>query len=94
MLDFVQNILAIAGIDDDPRFVWKRVVNQTEQTNMLMMASNYLTDEAVIKHLPFLTPEEAEEIIKKREAEDYDRFKDDEEDEEDQEEEQEENEAE
>lgn len=79
MLDFVMNILQLAGINDDPKFVWNRVVNQTEQTNMLLSASQYLTDEAIIKHLPFLTPEEADQILKERDQEDYDRFNEDEE---------------
>lgn len=66
VLDFVQSILELAQINDTPSFVWNRVVNQAEQTNIVLMASNYLTDEAVIKHLPFLTPEEADKIIKDR----------------------------
>lgn len=66
LIDFVQKILALAGIDDNPTFTWNRVVNQAEQTNMIIMSANYLTDEAVIKHLPYLTPEEADQIIEER----------------------------
>ena len=74
VIDFVQRILEIAGIDDNPTFMWNRVVNQLEQTQMVLQAANYLTDEAVIRHLPFLTPEEAIEVIDSRQDEDYDRF--------------------
>lgn len=74
MLDFVQKILALAEIDDNPTFVWNKIVNQYEQTQMIMMSANYLTDDLIIKHLPFLTPEEADEAIKERESEDYNRF--------------------
>ena len=35
---------------------------------MILSAANYLTDEMVIKKLPFLTPEEAEEVISQRDA--------------------------
>ena len=74
VLDFVQQILELAGIDDNPTFTWNRVVNQAEQTQMILQASQYLTDEAVIKHLPFLTPEEADQIIKDRDKEDFGQF--------------------
>lgn len=71
LIDFVQQILALAGIDDEPTFRWNRVVNQYEQTQMLMLAREYMTDDAVIKHLPFLTPEEADEIINQRDMDGY-----------------------
>lgn len=74
MLDFVQKILSLAGIDDNPSFVWNKVVNQNEFTNMLMTASNYLTEEMIIKKLPFLTPEEQAEVIKQRNLESNDMF--------------------
>lgn len=74
LLDFVQQILEIAGIDDEPTFRWNRVVNQLEQTQMILSAKEYLTDEILIKHLPFLTPEECDEIINQRETESYNQF--------------------
>lgn len=87
VLDFVQQILELAGISDNPTFTWNRVANQSEQTNMVLSASNYLSDECVIQHLPFLTPEEAMAEIKKRQDEEIKRFSaDDEEDEDDEEE--------
>lgn len=66
VLDFVQKILVLAGINDNPTLLWNRIVNQAEQTNMVLSAANYLTDEVIIKHLPFLTPEEADQVIKDR----------------------------
>jgi hypothetical protein len=41
---------------------------------MVLAAANYLDDEAVLKHLPWLTPEEVDEILKRRDAEDSSRF--------------------
>jgi hypothetical protein len=41
---------------------------------MVLTAANYLDDEAVLKHLPWLTPEEVDEILKRRDAEDSSRF--------------------
>lgn len=74
ILDFVQKILAIAGIDDNPTVNWNRVVNQSEQTDMILAAANYITPECVIQHLPFLTPEEAAEEIKRYQDEQVARF--------------------
>lgn len=74
VLEFVQGILDIAGIDDNPSFAWNKIVNQKEQTEMILSAANYLTDEMVIKKLPFLTPEEAEEVISQRYADQQNQF--------------------
>lgn len=38
-----------------------------------MTAANYLDDEAVLNHLPWLTPEEADELLKRKAAEELDR---------------------
>lgn len=67
-------LFAIAGIDDEPSFKWNRIANQTEETQMVLAAAEYLDEEAVLKHLPWLTPEETEEILKRRTAEDLERF--------------------
>ena len=66
LIDAIQNILALAGIDDEPSFKWNRIANQTEETNMIMTASPILGDEWTLKKLPFLTPEEVEEIMKEK----------------------------
>lgn len=83
LLDFVDRILELAGINDEPTFRWNRIINQTEQTSMVLMCANYLTDEMVIKHLPFLTPEEADIVIKDRDADDARHFNPDLDEEED-----------
>ncbi len=64
LIDAIQSILSLAGIDDEPSFKWNRIANQTEETNMIMTASPVLGDEWTLKKLPFLTPEEVEEIMK------------------------------
>ncbi len=74
IIDFVQKILELAGIDDNPTFNWNRVINQNEQTQMILSAASYLSDEMIIKKLPFLTPEEAEQVIVQREQEGYGAF--------------------
>lgn len=84
IIEFIQQLLEFLGIDDEPTFVRNKVINQAEQTNMVLAAANYLTEELVIKHLPFLTPEEAEAAIKAYTLKAAEQFGDDE-DEEDEE---------
>ena len=64
LIDAIQNILSLAGIDDEPSFKWNRIANQTEETNMIMTAATVLGDELTIKKLPFLTPEEVEDRLR------------------------------
>lgn len=79
ILNFVKQILELAGIEDVPTLHWNRVVNQLEQTQMIMQSANYLTDEVIVKHLPFLTPEEADMILQSRDTQDFAQFGNDEE---------------
>ena len=64
LIDAIQSILSLAGIDDEPSFHWNRIANQTEETNMIMTASPVLGDELTLKKLPFLTPEEVEDRLR------------------------------
>ena len=76
VIDAVQKLLALQGVDAEkatPQFKRNRVANQLEQTQMVMTAANYLDDEAVLDHLPWLTPEEADELLKRKAAEELDR---------------------
>lgn len=66
VIDFIQGILSVAGIKDEPKFKRSPISNQMEQVEMVMMASDYLDDETVIRSLPFLTPEQADKVIERR----------------------------
>ncbi len=72
--EFIQGILAIAGIEDDVTFTRSQMSNQLEKTQMVLSAAPYLDDETILNQLPWLTPEEAEEILVRRTAEDMGRF--------------------
>ena len=74
LIDAIQSVLALAGIDDEPSFKWNRIANQTEETNMVMTAAAVLGDEWTLKKLPFLTPEEVEEIMKDKGSAAMNRF--------------------
>ena len=62
----VRGVLEIIGIDDMPIFQRNRVSNRMEQTQMVMMAANYLDAETVIRKLPFITPDEVDGILERR----------------------------
>lgn len=72
--DFIGKLLELLGIDDTPSFQWNRIANQLEETQMVLTAATYLDDEAILRHLPWLTPEEVDEILKRKDAEDMERL--------------------
>lgn len=72
--EFINGLFALIGIEDEPSFKWNRIANQTEETQMVMSAANYLDDEAVLNHLPWIMPEEAEAILKRKDAEALERL--------------------
>ena len=71
----VRQILKLNGIDDTPQFKRNRISNQKEQVEMVMSCANYLDDETVLSKLPFITVDEIQEILKKKEMEDAARIK-------------------
>lgn len=72
--DFIGKLLELIGIDDEPSFQWNRIANQLEETQMVLTAANYLDDEAVLRHLPWLTPEEVDAVLERKDAEDMERL--------------------
>lgn len=72
--EFIARLLALLEIEDEPSFQWNRIANQMEETQMVMMAAAELDSETILNKLPWITPEEAEEILKRKAAEDLDRF--------------------
>lgn len=73
VIDFLQALFKIVGIEDEPSFIRSKVTNQLEQTQMVLLAANYLDDETILNKLPWLTQEEVAEILKRKAAEDIER---------------------
>ena len=73
VIDFLQALFKIVGIEDEPSFTRSKVTNQLEQTQMVLLAANYLDDETILNKLPWLTQEEVAEILKRKAAEDIKR---------------------
>lgn len=72
--DFLYQLFALIGIDDEPTFTRSKIVNQLEQTQMVLLAASYLDDETILSKLPWLTQEEVTEILKRKDAEEIGRF--------------------
>ena len=69
VLDFVSALLELAGIEEMPKFKRSMIVNQLEETQMILLAASYLDDDTVLEKLPFMTPEEVAETKERRDIE-------------------------
>ena len=74
VIEFIQNVLELAGIDDEPTFKRSMIVNQAEETNMVLAAAQYLDNESILKHLPFISPDEIDSILDNLTREEANRF--------------------
>ena len=72
--DFLYQLFALIGIDDEPTFTRSKIVNQLEQTQMVLLAASYLDDETILRKLPWLTQEEIANILKRKSAEELERY--------------------
>jgi hypothetical protein len=74
VIEFIQNILELAGIDDNPTFKRSNIINQTEETNMVLAAAQFLDTETILKHLPFLSIDEVDGILDNLTREEANRY--------------------
>ena len=74
VMDFIEGILALAGIDDVPTFKRSQIVNQLEETEMVLSAAEWLDEETVLRKLPWVTVDEVEEILARRAESDMNRL--------------------
>jgi len=74
IIEFIQQILSLMGIEDTPIFKRNRISNQKEQTDMVLSAAEYLDDETVLSKLPFITVDEVADILLKKQQESEGRF--------------------
>lgn len=68
-IEFVQSILRLQGIEATPQFKRDKIANYQDETVMLLQSANYLNEETILKHLPFLSPDEINDIMKAKEKE-------------------------
>uniref|UniRef100_A0AAU8B5L0 Portal protein n=1 Tax=Dulem virus 33 TaxID=3145751 RepID=A0AAU8B5L0_9CAUD len=74
--DFLRGLFQIVGIEGKPSFTRIKIPTQSEDMQVLLMAAQYLDDEYVTKKVCAILgdPDAAEEILKRKAAEDLDRL--------------------
>lgn len=70
----IDALLDLAGIEDMPTYHRRKTTNMPEVTNMILAAAQYLDDETILKHLPFLNIDEIDEILLRRDKEEASRY--------------------
>ena len=81
----IRQILDMMGIEDVPTFVRNRVSNQKEQTEMILLAAQYLDKQTILEKMPWLSVDEVEDIMARLDEESHGRLDDEEEDEDEEE---------
>lgn len=74
-IEFIQSILKLQGIEATPQFKRDKIANYQEETTMILQSANYLDDKTILNHLPFLTPDEINGILERKEKEEAERYK-------------------
>lgn len=72
--DFIDGLLKLVGMKDMPVFKRSKIINMQEDTQMVLAAAQYLDDQTILKHLPFLAPEEVDDILLRIDAEEAERY--------------------
>lgn len=70
----IKGLLLLAGVDDEPSYSRSKIVNQLEETQMVVMAAPYLDDVLILEKLPFVTPDDLEALLERKGAADFVRF--------------------
>lgn len=89
VIKFLREILRIAGIDDSPSFTRSIMVNTQEEITVLIQSAQYLDQQYVTEKILNLLGDgdQLEEVLKRMDEEDIDRFNSNDQDEEEDEEE-------
>lgn len=75
--EFINGILALAGIDDEPTYTRSQMSNQSKTLEIVLQAAEYLDDEYVTTKILTLLgdADKAQEVLKRKDAESADRYK-------------------
>lgn len=72
--EFVQQVLALMGIQDKPIFKRTRISNQKEQVDMVVQEAEWLDQETILRKLPNIDPSEVQGIMDRIEDEETSRM--------------------
>lgn len=75
--EFINGILTLAGIEDEPTYTRSQMSNQSELLDMVLQCAEYLDDEYVTTKILTLLgdTDKAQEVLKRKDAEAADRYK-------------------
>jgi hypothetical protein len=73
--EFLKDLLAIAGIDDEPTFTRSMIVNSQEEIQLVLQSAQYLSEDYVTEKILTLLGDGdlAEDMLKQKEADELDR---------------------
>ena len=74
VIDFIQGLLKIIGVEDECKFKRPDITNDEEITQSILSAGEYLDDETILNHLPFISVDEVQEILRRRKVEEAERY--------------------
>lgn len=76
IIEFIQEVLTLAGVEDNPTFTRSMIINTQENIQILLQSAQYLPQEYITKKiLEYLGDgDKAEEILKQMDLEDMERF--------------------
>lgn len=74
VIDFINGLLKLVNIEDSATFKRTKVTNMLEETQMVLQAAQFLDDETLLKHLPFLSPDEINEVLERKKQQEMERF--------------------
>lgn len=76
VLDFLEGIMAVAGVTDEPTFTRSMIVNQTETVSVLLQAGQFLSQDYIARKLLDVLGDgdKADEVLSEVEQENIDRF--------------------
>ena len=76
LLDFIDGILAVAGIDDMPSFTRSKLVNRTEEIQALMTTATIMDTDYLVEKIMTLLGDQnlVEDVLKKRASDDIQRL--------------------
>lgn len=76
VIDFLQGILRVAGIDDTPTFTRSKIVNVQEEVQVLVQAASYLPDDYTTRKILTLLGDTdlADDILEEMDGEDIERL--------------------
>lgn len=63
VIEFVQGLLKIIGVEDMPKFKRNRLINMEEETSMVLSCASVLDQRTLLEHLPILQPEEIDIVM-------------------------------